>query len=471
MRTLVAAALLASSLARIAAAQAASFDIATFAAPAGWQRVDQNGMVQLQHTRTVGRRSAYCQIFLFRSHPGSADALQNFGAEWARLIAQPFGVIVAPRPEAKQTPDGWTAVTAAVNVVQRGIPVTAVLFTVTGHDRMMSIVINETGQDYTAEIRSFIASLSFHASATEQPPVASAPSSSPSPEGRGGQGERTATLDDYVYTIPQGWTRTVYPDGIVYGSQLFSNGERCQISVFPPRPGTGNLPADARNAYAQIFQIDPLQNNAYPYPTATFTRGTSAEGWNYFIIRKSIRGQAGDYGTLLGTRLMAVQLGNQIAVITSTGKDPLVSMCFGEMVHDEWPQFFFSIRFKSWTPAPQEGELPRRIAGTWTTATASVADRYSFAPNGRYASAAAAMTRTRISQSEILQMTNAYFGDGAYAIRGNTIALTADGHRGNPKHGWIRLEQDSKDGATWTDRLCLLLEGIGDVCYARDSGP
>ena len=437
--------------------QATTFDIATFTVPAGWQRADQNGMAQLQISRTVSGRPTYCQIYLFASHPGSADAVQNFGAEWGRLIAQPFGVIAAPRPESRTTPGGWTATTASVGVVQRGIPVTAILFTVTGHGRVMSVVFNETGQDYTAEIRSFIGSLAFRSADQAPGPVVGNP---PSP----------ASLSDYVYTIPQGWTRTVYPDGIVYGSPMFSNGERCQISAFPPRPATGNLPADARNAYAQIFQMDPLQNNAYPYPIATFTRGVSADGWNYFIIRKSIHGQSGDYGTLLGTRLMAVQLGNQVAIITSTGKDPLVSMCFGDIVHDAWPQFFFSIHFKNWTPASQDAAMPRRIAGTWTTATANVADRYTFAPNNRFASAAAAMTRTRISQTEILQTTNAYFGDGAYTIRGSTITLTSDGDRASPKQGWIRVEQDSKDGATWSDRLCLLLEGIGDVCYDRE-GP
>lgn len=37
----------------------------------------------------------------------------------------------------------------------------------------------------------------------------------------------------------------------------------------------------------------------------------------------------------------------------------------------------------------------------------------------------------------------------------------------------ILVEQVSKDGgATWTDRLCLLLEGIsGEVCYTRDQTP
>lgn len=59
--------------------------------PAGWQRIDQNGMVLLQATRTANGKTTYCQIFLFPSHPGAADAMQNFTAEWARLIAQPFG--------------------------------------------------------------------------------------------------------------------------------------------------------------------------------------------------------------------------------------------------------------------------------------------------------------------------------------------------------------------------------------------
>jgi hypothetical protein len=45
-----------------------------------------------------------------------------------------------------------------------------------------------------------------------------------------------------------------------------------------------------------------------------------------------------------------------------------------------------------------------------------------------------------------------------------------DNGRGNPRRGHFRVEQVSKDaGATWTDRLCLLLERIGgEVCYNRD---
>lgn len=487
MKAVAFSTLIALSLARPASPQATTFDIATFTPPAGWQRTDQNGIVQFQSMRTAGGKTTYCQIFLFPSHPASANAIQNFADEWNRLIRQQFGTNVQPQVETKQTPDGWSAATGSTNVVQRGIPVTAILFTGTGFGREMSIVFAVAGQDYLPDIRSFLGGLSFKVRGGDQPPPVAGggapppPATSPAgpppaaapPPPNATTGGGGGSLDSYVYTIPQGWTRANYPDGIVYGSALFNNGERCQISIFQMHPASGNLVNDARTAYMQIFQTDPFQNNAYPYPPATLTRGRAAEGWDYFMINKSIHGQSGDYGTLLGTRLMAVQLGNQVGIITSTGKDPEVSMCFGEIVHDEWPQFFFTIRFKNWTPSPQDQQMPRRLAGTWTTATASVADRYTFAANGRYASAAAAMTTTRISPTELLQATNAYFGDGAYAVRGNTITMTSDNNRGSPKQGWFRLEQDSKDGGTtWTDRLCLLfLENGGDVCYNRDQGP
>jgi hypothetical protein len=277
------------------------------------------------------------------------------------------------------------------------------------------------------------------------------------------------SLTDYSYAVPEGWTHTVYPDGIVYVSPVFNTGERCQMTVFFMRRSSGDLLADARRAYADIFQMDPFQYNAYPFPTATVTRGTAAAGWSYLVIQKSIRGQVGDYGTLLGTRLFAAQLGDRVAIITSTGKDPQVSQCFGALVRDEWPAVFYSLGFKNWKAVPQDALVPKQLAGAWVTATASVADRYVFAANGRYASAAAAMTTTRISATELLQTTNAYFGDGSYRIAGNRIMLTAD--RGRVARGFFRLESDSQDGQTWQERLCLLLEGIGEVCYKRDEMP
>jgi len=466
--------LLALSFAGPLSAQA-TYDIATFTPPSGWQRSDYSGFIQYQTSRSSGGHTAYCAISIFQSHPASGNGMQTFAAEWMRLIAQPLRTNIQPQVETKETPDGWSAVTGSANVKGRGGPVTVVLFTATGFGKVMSVVFNLTDAAFVPDIRNFLSSLTLKgggAVAVQPAPQGPAPASPPAaaPSSGGGAYAGTGATSDYIYTIPEGWSGKAYPDGgIVYGSQLYSTGERCQISVFPMRKASGDLFADARNAYMSIFQVDPLANNAYPYPTAVLTRGTAAAGWPYAIIQRSIRGRIGEYGTLLGTRIMAAQLGQQVAIITSTGKDPLVSNCFGEVVHDYWPAFFYTIAFKNWTPAPQDALVPRRLAGPWITATASVGLKWTFAPNGRYASAAAAMTRTAISYDEILETTNAYFGDGAYKIHGDTLTMIHDSDKGNPRIDRFRIEQVSKDGGqTWTDQLCLLEQGNGDVCYKRD---
>jgi hypothetical protein len=48
--------LLSLAVASLPSPQATTFDIATFTPPAGWQRIDQNGMVLLQATRTANAR-------------------------------------------------------------------------------------------------------------------------------------------------------------------------------------------------------------------------------------------------------------------------------------------------------------------------------------------------------------------------------------------------------------------------------
>jgi hypothetical protein len=57
---------------------------------------------------------------------------------------------------------------------------------------------------------------------------------------------------------------------------------------------------------------------------------------------------------------------------------------------------------------------------------------------------------------EILTTTTAFFGDGAYGLRGNNITLTPSNGRA-AQNGFIRLEEESKDeGRTWVETLYLL---------------
>jgi hypothetical protein len=264
------------------------------------------------------------------------------------------------------------------------------------------------------------------------------------------------SFGDIAYLKPVGWTGQKFPDGIVYVSPVFNNGEKCVLIIFPMRPSSGNLQNDAMNVFREVLKTDPFQNSSYPYPAPTLGIGISPQGWEYFTIRKSIGGQVGD--SLVGVTVLVAKQGNEMAAVVVTSKDPLVSMCFGEMVRDEWPRLFHSLQFKKWKPTGQEQAIRQGLAGRWTMATGSVGSYYTFTPDGRYATAGA-----------FRQPNYTFCGDGAYSIRSNVITFTADNNKSRPMTSWYRLKQESKDlGRTWSDKLCLLQEGVGgEACYRR----
>jgi hypothetical protein len=101
--------------------------------------------------------------------------------------------------------------------------------------------------------------------------------------------------------------------------------------------------------------------------------------------------------------------------------------------------------------------MRKKIAGVWTAATGTSADQFTFAANGRYGGAAAAQQYNRISSTEVLQTTQAFFGNGAYTLKGNAITLTPDDRRTHPETGFIRVEEESgDDGRSWVETLHLL---------------
>lgn len=274
----------------------------------------------------------------------------------------------------------------------------------------------------------------------------------------------TASLGDYMFNTPPGWALQQYPDGIVLSAPPSNINERCLIQIWPMRPTSGNILRDANSSFADIFRTYELRNqtsrgSALP---PIIIRGVSGQGWEYLIVKRGIRhpgaGPGGQpWETLLGFAFVA-KLNDRVAVVSGMSKDSLVSNCFGELGTNVWPRFFYNLRFRNWAaPDAATAEMRKRLAGVWTTATATAADRFVFAGNGRYATAAAAQQYYRVSSTELLATTEAYFGNGAYTLRGNAITLTQDDRKNQPESGFIRMEEESKDeGRSWAQILYLL---------------
>lgn len=283
-------------------------------------------------------------------------------------------------------------------------------------------------------------------------------------QGAGPQGNPSAaSLGEYVFTVPPGWTPQQYPDGIVLSAPPSNINERCLIQIWPMRSASGNLFNDANSSFAEIFRTYELRyqtSRGSALPPITI-HGVSGQGWEYLIVKKGIRhpgfGPGGQpWETFVGFVFVA-KLNNRVAVISGMSRDSLVSNCFGELGANVWPRFFYSLGFRSWPPTDQVAAMRKKLAGVWTTATATAADQYVFAGNGRYATAAAAQQYYRFSSTELLTTTQAYFGNGAYTLRGNAITLTQDDRKNQPESGFFRVEDESKDeGRSWSEVLYLL---------------
>ncbi|MFL5773215.1 MAG: hypothetical protein ACJ75F_08660 [Flavisolibacter sp.] len=429
-------------------AQAQTFDIASFVAPAGWQRLDSNGVVGFFDTKTNNGITTFCQILLYPSHASSGNAAKDFNSEWAKRVVKKTGTKNKPTVLTQKTPDGWTVVRGYSNITQKQMAYTIMLISMSGFGKQMSALVNIAGENYKTDVTAFFEKFQLSSGGAVQNNSNNTQSNLTG----------SASLANYVYTAPPGWTTTNYPDGIVLTSPVSNTGEKCNLTLWSMRQPGSSLQNDSEKIFAEVFSSFDLKNSSTP---PYLTRGTSSQGWDYFITRKSIALRGGDFQTMFGFVFVA-KLRDQLAVISGISKDPLVSSCFGLQLNDVWPQFFYSLQFRNWN-STKENSLAKMLPAVWITATATASDRFAFAPNGRFAGAAASQRYASVSSTEMLRITDAYFGNGAYVLNGNAIQLIYDSEKNNPESGMLRVEQESRDGGrTWTNKLYLSRKSVVD---------
>jgi len=148
--------IIASVFAMSAFGQTESFDIATFTAPSGWQRLDSNGMILFHDYKTANGLNSFCQIFLYPSINSSGNAEKDFNNSWANLVAKPTTSKTKPTTDISKTEDGWTVVTGYANITFQDLTYTAMLITASGFNKTMNVLVNVIGQDYMNDVMNFL---------------------------------------------------------------------------------------------------------------------------------------------------------------------------------------------------------------------------------------------------------------------------------------------------------------------------
>ena len=156
------------SFAAAALGQAAeTFDITMFETPKGWTK--QAGQDAIQFS--IEEKDAFCLITLYKSVQGFSNPKENFDAAWATIVKEAVTVSAAPQMLPTDPKGEWQVTGGFAPFESGGAKGVALLFTASGHGRMVNALILTNTQAYETATTAFLNSISFRKPAVVAPQV------------------------------------------------------------------------------------------------------------------------------------------------------------------------------------------------------------------------------------------------------------------------------------------------------------
>ena len=182
----------------------ASFDIATFTAPKGWQKTSGKDVVSFSTTsKTDG---GYCVIAVYKSAASLGSLEKDYNNDWKELVADRFTVNGTPETETQKRNDGWQVKAGGGAIKADDGDAVAILSVFSNGTTSMSILTLLNKEEYLADADNFISSLKLKA------PPASNNTNTPAPAqtSSSGNGISISTTN-----FNDGWTSTIHKDWVL----------------------------------------------------------------------------------------------------------------------------------------------------------------------------------------------------------------------------------------------------------------
>ncbi len=138
-------------------AQKQTFDVLSYSIPAKWQKMQNEGGVQLSVSDK--KTGVYAIAIITKATVSDAAANENFNTDWSRLVKAAVQVDDNPTMLAPTTENGWDIVSGSANYTDGGKKGKATLLTATGGGKMVSVVLMTNTQNYQDELLAFLNSL------------------------------------------------------------------------------------------------------------------------------------------------------------------------------------------------------------------------------------------------------------------------------------------------------------------------
>jgi hypothetical protein len=139
-------------------AQKQTYEFVTYTPPSGWKK-EVKANTYTSYTTTNSQNNSYCQIFIMLSTSSKGGIKEDFESEWQGLIVKSYGVTDAPNMTEPTSDNGWTAKGGVANFTFNKAKSIAMLTTMSGYSKAVSIIAITNSQDYMAAIKQFLESV------------------------------------------------------------------------------------------------------------------------------------------------------------------------------------------------------------------------------------------------------------------------------------------------------------------------
>ena len=148
-----------------ALAEKATYDLVSYTPPAPWKKTAWKKAVHdknsISYTSIDKSNGTYCQIFILRSTTSKGDITADFDSEWKAIILKSYAVKDPPQVTDTAEEDGWQVKAGvATFAFDKGTSI-AMLTTISGFSRAVSIVAVTSSGDYVPAIQDLLGSVAM----------------------------------------------------------------------------------------------------------------------------------------------------------------------------------------------------------------------------------------------------------------------------------------------------------------------
>ena len=138
-------------------AQKETLDLISYIPPPNWQKQVSENIIT--YTIINNTTKNWCRIFIVKSTISKGSIEQDFESEWKELVVKNYQPTEAPQPADEQEASGWKIKAGTAKFKFSNSDAIAMLTTMSGFDRCVSIVSATNSQDYLKDITALLSSV------------------------------------------------------------------------------------------------------------------------------------------------------------------------------------------------------------------------------------------------------------------------------------------------------------------------